>query len=1672
MKKLLLIIAVAIGISVQAQCPITQAIDFTATDCHGEEIHLFDILDGGQYVLIDFFFTTCGPCQSVTPSIVEAYHALGCNDYEVFFMEISPTDDNSQCQTWCESFGVEYPTIGTSGGGGAICNNYQIPAYPTVILIAPDRSIVVNEIWPISNAQDVISTLAPFGIEEHECGNIAYRNVIIEEFTGRNCTYCPAGHGVANKIVHNNPGRAWVVNVHAGGFSPTSFPNLNTTVSTTIHNGFYINGYPTGVVNRSTYEGQSRGVWASLADEQLSQIAEVSVKGNALINKANRKAEITVNLNYHNSSSASTNYLTIMMLQDSIWGSQSGGSSNPEQWVNGQYCHMHILRDIITEPWGDEIYPTTAGTKLTKTYTYQIPEMIGNPNGVEVDLDNIYFLAMVSEQYQSQENSTRPILNVNKLVNKEYQQHWIPDHNAYADNMTLIGKVSLNGQIQDVTNLEVGAFCNNEVRGSNTIKYFPEIGEYLLFLTIYGNDNDNITFKLYDQQAREELDVITSPSVVFYADETMGEASDPYILYFSDDEEPIEPTYPSEVMWTSYDLQSNGFVSNRMYQRSDGTMGVVATMSHDYNTSVADRGTGYNHYDGSSWGASPEVRIEANATGSDLRTGWPSIAAYGARGEIVVNHSNGLNYYIREVAGQGEWEGPYSIPNPEGLEGQEYAFDLSWPRVVTSGTNNEIIHVVACAQYQTGTGEYVNASFYCRSTDGLTWDVQWSPLYNDEEHIGIYAADDYSISANGNTVAILYVREFHGHAVLYKSTDNGLSWKRNIVWENPYYGYDWETDSRSITTEPVYSPAHGSVAVGTDGVAHVALSTFTYEHKELGTSFSYYYGRTVDGIAYWNDTEDGPITSADGDPHNALRLWLPNPEDPENYVYHSNDSVRFCGWIPFYEDFAYFNNNMIYKGDDYLYAMYGTSSSYPSIAVDPEGNLAMAYSVPDMNRDNGSYYYRSVYVSYKPADKEGWYVAVENPLNDFIYEYSEMLSVSAVSTSAKVNDFWFSCFSDDTPGFYFGSNASQSNASYNSMHVFNYKGFDNGEEPIEPISLSFKQDGIITNPGHYEVKGDVDANWELTFELDVTNTGDRSGEITCEKIILSEDIGDNYFCWGSCLSPNVNSNTITLEPGETERFSSHFMPIDENWELKPGAELLVEYHFYEETSDEHYIYEVHYKYEVEEGEDYYWDPDETLYPNNMSITAVVEIDGEEQRTTDIEIGAFCGDEVRGSNRLKYEDGVLDRYFLYITIYGESGDDISFRIYDHATDSELDLRYNRIVTFIVNDNLGSIIEPEIFNFTSDVTHERTLTSNWNWYSTYVEVSGESGFEMITTNLGSMAEQLKSQAEFTNYYPSLGWYGALMTMDTKEMYMIDMAEPMVLEMTGMMVNPEEFPITLKTNWRWIPYVVDEAMSLSEAMSNITPHSGDYIKSQAGFSQYYEGLGWRGALETMLPGQGYMYQNTSGVEKTLYYPTPSGSRGELKQNITPENNYWRPDMTKYANNMNIIAFVDTDSYYEIGAFCEGECRGSARPIYIEELDKNMIFLTVYGEPQDEIMFRYYDVENSEEYAFPSEEIVVFGVNSTLGSIKEPYELHFGMLGVEEMNTQEFTVYPNPATVSEEIYLGGNFEIVEVYNALGVKIAIYENVDKIESLETTGIYVIKVVNGSESRYCRVIVR
>ena len=175
MKKLVtLFLALAIGFGLKAQCPLTQAVDFTVTDVHGTNVHLFDILDGGQYVLIDFFFTTCVPCQQATPKIVESYYAMGCNQHDVFYMEIATGDTEAACLNWVNTYGVEYPTISGVAGGTNICNQYQVGAYPTVILIAPNRQIVIQDLWPINNAQAVISALEAQGLQQHDCNSATY----------------------------------------------------------------------------------------------------------------------------------------------------------------------------------------------------------------------------------------------------------------------------------------------------------------------------------------------------------------------------------------------------------------------------------------------------------------------------------------------------------------------------------------------------------------------------------------------------------------------------------------------------------------------------------------------------------------------------------------------------------------------------------------------------------------------------------------------------------------------------------------------------------------------------------------------------------------------------------------------------------------------------------------------------------------------------------------------------------------------------------------------------------------------------------------------------------------------------------------------------------------------------------------------------------------------------------------------------------------------------------------------------------------------------------------------------------------------------------------------------------------------------------------------------------
>lgn len=135
------------------------------------------------------------------------------------------------------------------------------------------------------------------------------------------------------------------------------------------------------------------------------------------------------------------------------------------------------------------------------------------------------------------------------------------------------------------------------------------------------------------------------------------------------------------------------------------------------------------------------------------------------------------------------------------------------------------------------------------------------------------------------------------------------------------------------------------------------------------------------------------------------------------------------------------------------------------------------------------------------------------------------------------------------------------------------------------------------------------------------------------------------------------------------------------------------------------------------GEHWTWNAYQ--YPDNATFVSVISIDGVEQRTEDLEIGAFYDGQCRGSYRCEYEPR-KDRYFAYLTVNGENGMVMTLKLWDHTTQSELDVTCDITYTFVADGYYGLPRDPFVFPFTSnsnDVVFNGSVNTLWsvagNW-----------------------------------------------------------------------------------------------------------------------------------------------------------------------------------------------------------------------------------------------------------------------------------------------------------------------------------------------------------------------
>lgn len=420
------------------------------------------------------------------------------------------------------------------------------------------------------------------------------------------------------------------------------------------------------------------------------------------------------------------------------------------------------------------------------------------------------------------------------------------------------------------------------------------------------------------------------------------------------------------------------------------------------------------------------------------------------------------------------------------------------------------------------------------------------------------------------------------------------------------------------------------------------------------------------------------------------------------------------------------------------------------------------------------------------------------------------------------------------------------------------------------------------------------------------------------------------------------------------------------------------------------------------------------------------------------------------------------------------------IYNHGESCTLTASANEGYSFVNWTENGEVASAEaVFPFTVNCertlvanfisVHNRALVEGWNWYSTYIEQEDIDGLTMLENSLGGSGIRIQGRngmVDYVDYQGNYFWYGSLSDIANEQMYKIRTSVGCNAVMMGEAASASNHPITINNGWNWIGFPNNQSVSVSTALSDFTPEADDVIKGRNGSASYLAGYNmWYGTLNTLEPGQGYMYKSNSTTTKTLTFNTDT--KESVTANATVENNVFTPRIGEFASNMLVTAVVDVGGYelrtedYECAAFVGDECRGSVKLTYVEPLDRYVAFLLVFGDEAESFRFALADGNET----LWSDESMVYSSDALIGTASSPATIHFGILGMDENAQLNALVYPNPSNDVFNIRCVGVTK-VEVLNLYGQVVVSKEVICDNYQLElsdcSAGTYMLRVFTDS----------
>ncbi|MFZ9586242.1 MAG: Omp28-related outer membrane protein [Crocinitomicaceae bacterium] len=225
------------------------------------------------------------------------------------------------------------------------------------------------------------------------------RNILIEDYTGHKCIFCPAAADLAHSLETSHDGRIFISSMHVGPLGigdfqtvsppeyPVDFTNPNGIEIGTyfgIHDGGF-SGNPRGTINRFTEGGnifQNPNAWTGIVNTMLAENV-LKVNMQSALNYYPQTHGAFLHVEVEKLDPTLTNELGVVayVLEDSLVGDQkmSDNSHNPT------YIHRDIHRGNLNgQAFGRVLGPNDLQNgKYYVNYSFVVPNQLDNSYNAE-----------------------------------------------------------------------------------------------------------------------------------------------------------------------------------------------------------------------------------------------------------------------------------------------------------------------------------------------------------------------------------------------------------------------------------------------------------------------------------------------------------------------------------------------------------------------------------------------------------------------------------------------------------------------------------------------------------------------------------------------------------------------------------------------------------------------------------------------------------------------------------------------------------------------------------------------------------------------------------------------------------------------------------------------------------------------------------------------------------------------------------------------------------------------------------------------------------------------------------------------------------------------------------------------------------------------------------------